>query len=57
MKVYKVTPGKDLNPCTEKDPAAALVWLEESEPGDVITIEVKEMSLADYEALPEYMGP
>jgi hypothetical protein len=57
MIVYKVTPGKDLNPCIEKDPSATLIWLEESQPGDVITIEVKEMTEAEFEALPEYMGP
>lgn len=57
MKVYKVTPGPGLNPCIEKDPNAVLVWLEESEPGEMITIEVKEMTEAEFEALPEYEGP
>lgn len=57
MKVYKVTPGPGLNPCIEKDPNAVLVWLEESEPGEIITIEVKEMAEAEFEALPEYEGP
>ncbi len=57
MKVYKVTPGPGLNPCIEKDPNAMLVWLEESEPGEVITVEVLEMTQAEFEALPEYEGP
>ena len=57
MKVFKVWPGVDLNPCCEKDPAAALIWLEEAEPGEVIKIEVMEMTEKEYEALPEYEGP
>ena len=57
MRVFKVTPGKDLCPCTEKDPSAVLVWLEESEPGTTITIEVMEMTEEEYNTLPEYMGP
>jgi hypothetical protein len=57
MKVFKVWPSVDLNPCIEKDPSACMVWLEESEPGDVIKIEVLEMTEAEYDALPEYTGP
>lgn len=57
MKVYQVTPDKDLCPCTEKDPKAVLVWLEESEIGAVTTIDVMEMTEEEYNALPEYMGP
>lgn len=57
MKVFKVWPGADLNPCCEKDANAVLVWLEESQPNEIIKIEVLEMTEAEYDALPEYMGP
>ena len=57
MKVFKVWPGEGLNPCIEKDPSACLTWLEESESGEIIKIEVLEMTEAEYEALPEYVGP
>ena len=57
VKVFKITPDKDLCPCTEKDFNAVLPWLEESESGAVITIEVMEMTEEEYESLPEYMGP
>ena len=57
MKVFKVYPGVDLNPCCEKYPADVLVWLEEAEPGEVVKIEVMEMTEEEYEALPEYEGP
>lgn len=57
MKVFKVWPGEGLNPCIEKDPSACLTWLEESEQGEIIKIEVLEMTEAEYDALPEYMGP
>jgi hypothetical protein len=59
MKVYKVTPCKDCNPCTEKDIEAVKVWLEEADPtnNEVITIEPMEMSEEEYDNLPEHMGP
>ena len=57
MKVYKVTPGEGLEPCIETEPSAAISWLECAEIGDVITIEIKEMTEAEFEALPEYRGP
>lgn len=57
MKVYTIQPGKDLNSCTEKDIKNIIPWLEESEIGDIITIEVVEMSEEEYNFLPEYMGP
>ena len=57
MKIFKVWPGGGLNPCVEKDPSACMTWLEESEQGDVIKIEVLEMTESEYEALQEYMGP
>lgn len=57
MKVFKVCPGEGLNICVEKGPSACLEWLEESEPGDVIKIEVLKMTEAEYGALPEYEGP
>ncbi len=57
MKIFKVWPDGDLNPCIEKEPEACLVWLEEAEPGDNIRIEVLEMAQEEYDKLPEYMGP
>lgn len=57
MKVFKVWPGEGLNPCIEKDPSACMAWLEESEPGEIIKIEVLEKTEAEYDVLPEYMGP
>lgn len=57
MKVYEVSVGEELNPCTERDPASVLVWLEEAEAGATVTIRVKQMSESEYAALPEYVGP
>jgi hypothetical protein len=57
MKVYNISPGKGCNKCCEKDPKNALIWLEEAEPGETITIDVMEMSEEDFNSLPEYMGP
>ncbi len=57
MKVFDVMADTDLNSCIEKDPKDVLIWLEESEPGAIITIDVMEMSEEEYNALPEYMGP
>ena len=57
MKVFKVCPGEGLCSCIEKDTSACLTWLEESEPGEIIKIEVLEMTEAEYEDLPEYPGP
>lgn len=57
MRVFEVEPGKSLNKCMEKDLESVLTWLEEADTGDEITIRVKEMSLKEYEALPEYTGP
>ena len=56
MKVYRIKPG-DLNACTERDPKALLVWFADAEPGDSFTVDVSEMTEAEYDALPEYMGP
>lgn len=55
--VYKITPGKDLNPCCERDPKMILSWLEEADKGDTIKIEILEMTPEEYDSLPEYMGP
>jgi len=57
MKVYKITPLPDFNPCTEKDIKDLMIWLEESEPGDSFKVDVLEMTEEEYAALPEYMGP
>jgi len=57
MKVYKVTPDTDLNPCSEKSIDNVIPWLEMAEIGEKITIEVIEMTEAEYDALPEYRGP
>ena len=57
IKIWTVTPGKGLAPCTEKDPKAVLIWLEEAAPGEVIQIVVGEIDEAIYNEMPEYMGP
>ena len=57
IKVFRVTPGKDLNPFSEVEIKDVILWLEEAQPGDTITIEVLEMSKQEYDNLPEYMGP
>lgn len=57
MKVYKVVPLPDYNSCIETDPRTIITWLEEAEVGDGFRIEVLEMSRAELDALPEYMGP
>lgn len=57
VKIWTVTPGKGLAPCTEKYLNAVLSWIEEAEPGEVIQIVVGEMDEAEYDKMPEYMGP
>ena len=57
IKIWIVAPGEGLAPCTEKDPQAVLVWLEEAEPGEIIKIVVGEIDEAIYNEMPEYMGP
>lgn len=61
MKVYKVTPCKDLNTCCEKDinsvMACIMAWIEDPQAGDPLTIEIIEMSENEDNSLPEYMGP
>lgn len=57
MKVFKISPGKDLNWCIEKNPENIISWIAESEVGNTITIEVIEMTEKEYENLPEYEGP
>ena len=57
IKIWTVTPGVGFAPCTEKDLQAALAWVEEAEPGDVVKIVVGEMDEAIYNEMPEYMGP
>ena len=57
IKVFKVSPGKGLNSCCEKDIKNVIIWLEEAEPGDVIEIKISRMQESDYDRLPEYAGP
>lgn len=57
MKIFKVTPGKDLNPCHEKKLLSVMEWIQNAEVGDMITIEIKEMKEEDFDSLPEYEGP
>lgn len=56
MKVYKLTPGPGFNPCIEREIRNLLVWFDEAEPGETMTIEVLEMTEGEYVDLPEYMG-
>ena len=57
IKVYEVEPGKGLNKCTERHIGDLLDWFYDAQPGNVITIRVKEMNQSDFNSLPEYMGP
>jgi hypothetical protein len=57
MKVFNVSPGKGCNSCLEKEIENVVVWLEEAEIGETITIEIKEMSERRYDRMPEFMGP
>lgn len=57
MKVFNVTPGIGCNPCIEEDLKDILIWFQEAGVGDIITVEILEMSEKEYSELPEYMGP
>jgi hypothetical protein len=56
ITVYKIKPG-DLNSCCEKDLNEVVSWIQACEPGEKITIEIFEMSEAEFNNLPEYVGP
>jgi len=58
MIVYKMGP-KGFNQHIEKDPTKVVeCWLnDDAMPGDIIEVEVMEMTENEYESLPEYMGP
>lgn len=57
IKIYTITPGKGLAPCTEDNPDAIKEWLDQAEPGDVLQIVVGEIEQWKYDEMPEYMGP
>ena len=61
MKVYTIYPGIDYDGYTEdsleKTVESVRLWLEETEPGETVRVEVGEMSREEYDSLPEYMGP
>ena len=64
MKVYTIHPGgkkRMFAPCTEKDPQAIIEWLKEADTShgqtEEFLIVVGEMEEAEYDKLPEYMGP
>ena len=57
IRVYKIIPGEDCNPCHEKNMSAVLAWLTSSSPEEKITIEILGMEEAEYDRMPEYMGP
>jgi hypothetical protein len=57
LKMYKVWPAPGSNPCIEKRVEDIMVWFEEAEPGDRITIDILEMNEQEWRGLPEYMGP
>ena len=57
MRVYKVIPGILCNPCCEDAIGNVVGWIEDAETGETIQIKILEMSLKEYNDLPEYMGP
>jgi hypothetical protein len=57
MKMFRVWPKPGAKPSVEKTADAVAYWLDMAEAGDTITIKAIEMTEAEYEALPEYMGP
>lgn len=57
MKIFKVWPGENLNPCCEKTLDAVAYWLDMAEKGDIVKVEIMEMTETEYESLPEYTGP
>ena len=57
MKVYKVTPGKGCNPYCEIAPETVLDVIEESEIGDIVTVEIIDISEEKYKNASEYEGP
>ena len=61
MKVYKITPCYQCNSHSEDSIESAVSsvqeWLKESDVGNIIKIEILEMTKKEYDALPEYLGP
>ena len=57
IKVFRITPGKRLNPCYEKDVDAIRDWMAAADPGEILTIEVLKMQEDVFMHLPEYKGP
>ena len=56
MRVYRIRPDGG-NSCCEAAAEAITEWLEEAQQGDTFIIDILEMSLEEYQNLPEYMGP
>ena len=57
-RIYIVTPDVgNTAPCTEKDIASVMAWIEQAEPDNVVQIVVGELPEGVYETLPEYIGP
>lgn len=54
IRVWTVTPGVGLSPCTERDLGAVIEWIR---PGETIKIVVRVIDEAVYNELPEYAGP
>ena len=57
MRVYKVTPCKDCDPCIEQSLEAVMSWIEEASDDAKIVVIPTEMSEAELDDLPDYMGP
>ncbi len=57
IRIYVVTPGRDLMPCTERYIENVKAWLEEADVGDTVQIDIREIEESEYEDLPEYIGP
>ena len=61
MKVYRITPDKQCNSHIENSLESAVgsieQWLEDSDKGTIVTVEIMDMTEKDYSLLPEYEGP
>jgi hypothetical protein len=57
MIMYRVTVYEGTNPCTVSSKGDILSLIEDPQAGDKVTIEIIDMSMEDFENLPEWDGP
>ncbi len=51
MRIYKLTPNMDFNPCLFQNPEIILEYVYDLGPGESFSIEVVEMREEEYKAL------